>query len=228
MPQEIKPINLGGLMGFGANCYLVKTGAGRYVLIDTGYSAKRAEVEKGLTEAGCQPGNLELIALTHGHGDHIGNCVYLREKYGAPIAMHRGDSEMVESGIKASLITRIMLDTLSFVFGLGKTERFKPDLYVEDEQDLSAYGFDAKVVHLPGHSKGSIGILTASGDLFCGDLITNKDEPVKHSIVDDPAEFDASVEKLKTLPANTVYPGHGKPFSMEMFVKSAHSSRRTE
>jgi hydroxyacylglutathione hydrolase len=218
MPQEVKPINLGGLMGFGANCYLVKTGAGGYVLIDTGYSTKRAEVEQGLEQAGCQPGNLKLIILTHGHGDHTGNCVYLREKYGAPIAIHRGDSEMVESGIKAGLIDRIMLDILSFVFRMGKPARFRPDLYVEDGQDLSAYGFDAKVVHLPGHSKGSIGILTAGGDLFCGDLITNKDKPVKHSIVDDPAEFNASLARLKTLPAKTVYPGHGKPFAMELFI----------
>ncbi len=218
MGQEIKSINLGGLMGFGANCYLVRTDAGRYVLIDTGYSTKRAEVEKSLEEAGCKPGNLELIVLTHGHGDHTGNCVYLREKYGAPIAVHRGDAEMVERGIKASLITRILLGVLSFFMGLGKTLRFKPDLYVEDAQDLSAYGFDAKVLHLPGHSKGSIGILTASGDLFCGDLITNKDRPVKHSIVDDPADFNASVEKLKTLPINTVYPEHGRPFAMELFA----------
>jgi hydroxyacylglutathione hydrolase len=217
MPQEIKPINLGGLMGFGANCYLVKTGAGGYVLIDTGYSTKRAEVEQGLEKAGCQPRNLKLIILTHGHGDHTGNCVYFREKYGTPIAIHRGDSEMVERGIRVSFISRIVLNVLSFFMGLGKTERFKPDLYVEDAQDLSAYGFDAKVVHLPGHSKGSIGILTASGDLFCGDLITNQNKPVKHSIVDDVAEFDASLEKLKTLPAKTVYPGHGKPFAMELF-----------
>jgi hydroxyacylglutathione hydrolase len=220
MPQEIKSINLGGLMGFGANCYLVKTGTG-YILIDTGYPAKRAEVEKELEKAGCKPGNLELIVLTHGHGDHIGSCAYLREKYGTQIAMHRGDSEMVEGGIKAGLIVRIVLSLISFVAGSGKIERFKPDLYIEDAQDLSAYGFDARVIHLPGHSKGSVGILTASGDLFCGDLLINRDKPVKHSIVDDAAEFDASVEKLKTLPINTVYPGHGKPFSMELFVKNS-------
>jgi glyoxylase-like metal-dependent hydrolase (beta-lactamase superfamily II) len=37
MPQEITTIQLGGLMGFGANCYLVKTDTG-YILIDTGFS----------------------------------------------------------------------------------------------------------------------------------------------------------------------------------------------
>ena len=40
------------------------------------------------------------------------------------------------------------------------------DLYVEDGYDLSAHGLAAQVVHIPGHSSGSIGVLTAAGDLF--------------------------------------------------------------
>jgi len=39
MTQEIKTINLGGV-----NCYLVKVGGG-YILIDTGFSSKRAYLE---------------------------------------------------------------------------------------------------------------------------------------------------------------------------------------
>jgi hydroxyacylglutathione hydrolase len=71
---------------------------------------------------------------------------------------------------------------------------------------------DAKVLHIPGHSTGSIGILTAGGDLFCGDLFVNVTKPVKHSIIIDVAAFNASVERLKNLFVNKVYPGHGKPF----------------
>jgi len=44
-------------------------------------------------------------------------------------------------------------------------------MFLEEGQPLSDVGLDASVLHLPGHSKGSIGILTASGDLFCGDLL---------------------------------------------------------
>jgi hypothetical protein len=72
------------------NSYLVKTN-NSYVLIDTGYSTNRKELEKQLAESGCTPGNLKLILITHGHFDHTGNCAFLREKYGAPIAMHKGD-----------------------------------------------------------------------------------------------------------------------------------------
>ena len=81
---------------------------------------------------------------------------------------------------------------------MSRYDSFKPDIAIEDGHDLSEYGFDAKVVHVPGHSKGSIGILTAGGALFCGDLLENMDKPARTTIVDDSAELDASVEKLRT------------------------------
>ena len=104
-------------------------------------------------------------------------------------------------------------------FGFGKSERFKPDFYIEEGYEFSEYGFDAKVLYIPGHSRGSIGILTAGGDLFCGDLLTNMDKPALNSIMDDSEEANTSVKKLKSLKINTVYPGHGKPFPMGSFTK---------
>jgi hydroxyacylglutathione hydrolase len=70
-------------------------------------------------------------------------------------------------------------------------------------------------VHIPGHSSGSIGVLTAGGHLFCGDLLTNTGGPVLNQIMDDPAAARASVERLRSLHIDTVYPGHGGPFSLE-------------
>ncbi len=167
------------------NCYLVKTGDS-YILIDTGFSTRRTDFEKELESAGVRPGNLKLIVLTHGDFDHTGNAAYLRKKFGTEIAMHDGDSGMVERGdmfwnrIKGNILLGMMVPIL---FGFGKSERFKPDLYIEDGYNLSGYGFDAKVLHIPGHSKGSIGI-------------------------------------LKSLKINTVYPGHGKPFPMDILIKN--------
>ena len=51
--------------------------------------------------------------------------------------------------------------------------------------DLSGYGFEAKVLHLPGHSKGSIGLLAADGSLFSGDLLENRGKPGITSLMDD-------------------------------------------
>jgi len=208
---------------FGASAYLLKTETGCF-LIDTGIAKKRAQLEKELREAGCQPGNLKLIIITHGHLDHVGNTAYLRDKYGAKVAMHKGDYGMVESGdmfvdTKGGVMIGLV-GLLMKALGLSDYERFTPDLYLEDNQDLSAYGLDATIIHIPGHSKGSIGVLTAGGDLFCGDLLVNTDKPAKNTLIDDPAEYDASVERLRTLEIKTVYPGHGKPFRMEQFMEN--------
>lgn len=91
MTSEIKTIYFGGLI---SNCYLVKTDSD-FILIDTGRASKRAKLEQELESAGCNPGNLKLIVLTHGDFDHTGNCAYLRMKFGTRIAVHHYDSGMV-------------------------------------------------------------------------------------------------------------------------------------
>jgi hydroxyacylglutathione hydrolase len=220
MLTEIKAITQKYLIA--VNCYLVKTPTG-YILIDTGLPKRRNDLERELDTAGCNPGDLNLIIITHGHLDHNGNTAYLRERYDTKIAMHGGDSAMTESGDMfrgmkglTVAIVRIMLPLV----GLSRYDSFTPDIFLEDGHDLSEYGFDARVVHIPGHSKGSIGILTTGGDLFCGDLLVNMNKPAKNTLIDDSAELDASVERLKTLEIKTVYPGHGKPFQMEQFMEN--------
>jgi len=222
MTLEINIITTPFVFNTSVNCYLVRTGD-RFVLIDTGMAKNRSAIEKELENAGCQPGNLTLIVLTHGDFDHCGNAAYLQKKLSAQIAMHEDDSGMVERGdmlwnrSKQNILIRIFF---RLFFRLSKSDRFKPDLCIDEGYDFSGYGFDAKVLEIPGHSKGSIGILTASGDLFCGDLLVNTDKPVKNTLVDDSVELDASVEKLKTLKIKTVYPGHGKPFQIEQFIEN--------
>lgn len=203
------------------NCYLLKTDTG-YILIDTGYSNNRIELEKELERAGCKPGNLNLIILTHGDFDHTGNAAYLREKFAAKIAMHYDDSGMSERGdmFWNRKKGNILLGKIAVIlFKFGKRERFKLDLCLDEGYDLSEYRIDAKVLHIPGHSKGSIGILTADGCLFCGDLLENKDKPTLSSIMDDLTVAKQSINKLKKLRINTIYPGHGRSFSMELLMK---------
>jgi hydroxyacylglutathione hydrolase len=223
MPQEIKIINLLLPCRLGSvNSYLIKTDTG-YILIDTGYSRKRTDLEKELESAGCKHGNLQVIVLTHGDFDHSGNAAYLRKKFGARIAMHYDDAGMGERGnmfwnrSKSNIPIKIIAPIL---FRFGKSERFKPDSYIEDGDDLSENGFDARVLHIPGHSKGSIRILTNSGDLFCGDLFQNIHKPKLNSIMDDLTTANSSVEKLNKLSIRTVYPGHGKPFPMDVLLKN--------
>ena len=223
MQQEIKTISLKLPFRMGSvNCYLIKPDTG-FILIDTGGSNSRKELLGELERAGCKPGLLKLILITHGDFDHTGNAAYLRDTLGGKIAMHPDDSDMVEQGDmfanrkKPNILIRKIIP---FFFGFGKAERFTPDLFVEDRDDLSVYGLEAKIISIPGHSKGSIGILTATTDLFCGDLLENMDEPVLNTIMDDVKTAKASVQKLESMTIGTVYPGHGKPFPMRLVTKS--------
>ena len=110
---------------------------------------------------------------------------------------------------KPQIFLRILIRMFISIFlRFGRSERFKPDFYIEDGYDFSEFGLDAKVLHIPGHSKGSIGILTASGDLIGGDLILKSDkseQPYLNSIIDDLAVAHASVEKLKSLDIKIIY-----------------------
>ena len=210
----------------GVNCYLITTDKG-FVLIDTGYSKHRLDIEKALESAGCMRETLKLILLTHGDFDHSGNAAYLRKKYGIKIAMHNADKGMVENGDlfynrNAKFLLRIIGKVMLFFLrdSLKKTDRFTPDMYLEDGYDLSEIGIDAKIIYIPGHSKGSIGILASTGDLFCGDLLENTRKPAKNYLIDDKKAFGARIEKLNGLEIITIYPGHGEPFTMEQFIKT--------
>jgi len=182
-----------------------------------------AKIEKEIESADCRPRDLKLIILTHGDFDHSGNAAYLRKKFGAKIAMHQDDSGMVEYGDmlwnrrKRNILTGTIFRQL---FRLGKSDRFKPDLYVGEGHDFSEQGFDARVVEIPGHSKGSIGILGSDGDLFCGDLLANNEKPAVWSIIDDQNAARTSIEKLKKLQIANVFPGHGRPFPMKQFLEN--------
>jgi glyoxylase-like metal-dependent hydrolase (beta-lactamase superfamily II) len=190
--MEIKTITIPFLLNVSVNCYLITAGDG-YVLIDTGRGGKRKAIEEALNDAGCRPGNLRLVVLTHGDFDHSGNAAYLRRKFGTEIAMHADDAGMVELG--------------------------------DDEgDDLGQYGLDVQVLSIPGHSRGSIGLLTSGGDLFCGDLLANTGEPAMWSIIDDQPAAEASVQKLMGFQIDTVYPGHGQPFPMDQFTKNRTSN----
>jgi glyoxylase-like metal-dependent hydrolase (beta-lactamase superfamily II) len=203
------------------NAYLLRSEAG-FFLIDTGSANARKQLLARLSDAGCIPGSLRLVLLTHGDFDHTGNAAYLRSSFGVRLAMHRADSGMGESGDmfenrkKPNALIRSLIPLFT---GFGKDEHFSPDLLLENGDDLSPHGLDARVLSLPGHSKGSIGILTAEGDLFCGDLFENTKGPVLNSLMDDREAANVSLAALASYKIRFVYPGHGEPFAMEQLAK---------
>ena len=194
------------------NAYLVETETG-FVLIDTGFISNRAQLDKMLGAAGCRPGDLKLIVVTHADPDHSSNAATLREKYGAKIAMHKAEEEAVKQGdmflSRGPLppLRRWMLKPLVALFGLRKRNRFTSDLYLEDGDRLTEYGLDATILHVPGHSAGSIAVLTADGAFLSGDFLENRTRPSIATLVDDAEALKAGFERVKKLDIRIRLPG---------------------
>ncbi len=206
-------------LGF-VNAYLLQAGDG-YILIDTGIGQQWNRLESELLQAGCLPAKLKLVIVTHGDGDHAGNCAELQRKYAARIAMHAGDLPMVTTGAALKRRAHTFLGKLILYLGAlvaGKFTCFQPDLLLEDGQDLSGYGLDGRVLYTPGHTPGSIAVLTADGQLFAGDTVENRTRPAPAALVENETELQASLAKLKRTTPRMVYPGHGEPFSAEALV----------
>ena len=221
MTESITTITLPLPLGMGSvNCYLMVTAAG-FILIDSGGSNARRILLQELDKAGCQPGTLKLVILTHGDFDHSGNAAFLRILYDTKIAMHPADAGMVQQGdmFYSRKQPNFLIRKLVPLFtGFRKSDRFEPDVLLEPQFDFSGYGLQAKIIELPGHSKGSIGILTANGNFFCGDQFENTKKPQLTTLIDISKAILASAASLVDEKISTVYPGHGKPFAMKDLV----------
>jgi hydroxyacylglutathione hydrolase len=202
------------------NAFIIKTDCGCF-LIDTGLSSSWNQLDTALRSNGCSPGKLKMVIATHGDADHIGNCRNLQEIYKAKIAIHPADGEMAEKGrMRKRSIRPVAMKMLFLVMKLflkfSKLQTFKPDVYLEDNETLEKYGLDAKIIHIPGHTEGSIAILTKGKNLFVGDTIVNRKGPSYATIIEDKEALSQSIKKLRQLDVETVFTGHGDPFPGNM------------
>ncbi len=225
MDNKMTRIDLGMV-----NAYLLKAKDG-FVLIDSGMPFHWAALDGQLAAAGCVPGKLKLAIFTHGDWDHTGSAIKLREKYNVKLAIGAGDVPQVESGVMLKrhvkpLIYKIMMSWRMFMRRFQKNAmampRFKPDILLNDGQSLAEYGVAAKVILTPGHTPGSLSILTDDGDLFAGDLFTNRKSPAEANIIENGKQLKETMAKIKTLGIKMIYPGHGTPFAWNDLYGKAH------
>ena len=204
------------------NAFLLKVADG-FILIDTGLPMLWGKLESELKASGCVPGNLKLVIITHGDPDHIGNCAKLQKQYTCKIAMHKDDVRMAEEGVSPKRKVRTLRAKIRVLKRKLKgthieIEKFKPDLFLHEGQNLNEYGLNASVIHIPGHTKGSIGILTSERDLFAGDIMINYQKPDKAVYIESLRDLKNSYSRLKSMGLKTIYTGHGKAFEFSEII----------
>jgi hydroxyacylglutathione hydrolase len=148
---------------------------------------------------------IEYVLNTHGHLDHIAGDFDLQTKTGAKVLMHK-DDEVLANSLKEHLK----------LYGMPDYEVPRIDAFVVDGQEINVGNITFKVIHTPGHSKGSVcylvkGILF-SGDTLFADSVGRTDLPGGSY-----EELEQSIKKkLFTLEDTTiVYPGHGRATTIE-------------
>ncbi|MCI9413913.1 MAG: MBL fold metallo-hydrolase [Clostridiales bacterium] len=227
--RVVERLDLGGV-----NAWLVKGTAG-WVLFDTGghlvmdrdFDGRRDILRGELEQAGCRPDDLRLIVLTHGDVDHGGNAAWLRETYGAPVALHPGDRPLVEQpGVEEMmesfhyrsplmrLFFRLMKRTIQRVMEKTRADftPFTPDVALLEGMSLAEYGLEGELIYLPGHTPGSVGYRLSDGTLIAGDTLVNNGHPSPAPNAWDFERLDDSIRRLSSKDIRRVCPGHGAPF----------------
>lgn len=159
-------------------------------LVDCGVASSEKIIFDYMKMTGRDPQEISLIVQTHSHADHIGATPAIKELTGCKVAAHRDAVEWIENpGVQFR--ERPIPNFHTLTGGPVKVDR------VLEDGDVIEFGegMSLRVVHTPGHSKGSISLLLFPDNvLFSGDSIPLVgDIP----IYDDVAEVISSLRKLR-------------------------------
>jgi hydroxyacylglutathione hydrolase len=208
-----------------ANTHLITNERGVYI-VDAGMPHQARRILGKVRELGYAPSDVRLILITHGHIDHAGSAAALKRLTGAPLAMHRDDVRLTTTpSLKIPPGRNPTTETIGRVmraFGwVMPLETFAPDILLEEGQSLREFGLDARIVHTPGHTLGSITLFTKEGAAFIGDAILNLVRVSFPLFWEDAAAARASACKIRSLEPRVCYTAHGREFdlhALEEFV----------
>jgi hydroxyacylglutathione hydrolase len=200
--------------GFRCNVYILVDK--ELTLIDTGLPRKAKKILSYITQVlHRKPSDLKLIIITHAHLDHTGSLKAMKDATGAKIAAHPEDAEFI-SGHKRMGAPK---GGIGIVFKLMRPF-IKADFVEVDrpiiEGDVVA---GLKVVHVPGHTPGSIALLDEGKKvLFSGDTLSYRDGKVvgpPEKFTMDPKAAVTSIARIKALDFDLMLCGHGQPLRPE-------------
>lgn len=178
---------------YGANSYILSDDTKECIVVDPG-----GESEDTIKYIEENKLNLQYIVLTHGHGDHIGGVLDLKEKYGVPVYVHEADEDLINDPEK----------NLSAFLPM-KEVAFKSDRQLKDGDVLEFGNQEIEIIHTPGHSPGCI-CLKSKGDILTGDTLF-RGSIGRTDLYGSTDELVDSIKyKLMVYDDSTViHPGHG-------------------
>ncbi len=217
-------------LGF-TNVYLLKADSG-YIQFDTGWKFDVKKYLKLLEKKKIALEEIKLIVVNHAHFDHVGALKSVKELTQAKVLVHEEDSEYLIKGISAEvrplkLITKIFLKFLpkSWTF----YESVEPDIVIQDEYSLSDYGVNGRVIHTPGHTHGTLSIITEDGDAIIGCLahaFPLRLKPGFPRIALDEEGVWRSWQKIIDEGAKRIYISHGRSPSIEYIKKKLKKKQK--
>lgn len=177
----------------------------RCILLDTGLSEEREELEAALLENGLTPAG---VLCSHAHIDHCGNSGYFQQKYHIPAAL-----SAPEAAICQNLLTlKCYFLTLSpaMVEQESSCMIHTPDVLLPPQDGpFSFAGAEFTLIHTPGHSPGHVCTVTPDGVCYLADAV------LSHELLGAKLPYNLSMamcmksrEKLRGLPYDTYIIAH--------------------
>jgi glyoxylase-like metal-dependent hydrolase (beta-lactamase superfamily II) len=194
-------------------------------LVDAALPGHYADLRRELSALGRPITDIRGIVLTHGDSDHIGFAERLRRELDIPVFVGAADADRAKgakppASEKDAKRIGPMLGFAAYMVRKGglRIPALGEVRAVADGDVLELPG-RPRVVAMPGHSPGSIGVLAPEvRAVFVGDALTTRSVvtgstgPRPAPFTDDRAAASASLEHLRDLDVEWIVPGHGAPW----------------
>ncbi len=156
----------------------------------------------GLIELATSRGlSITQILQTHAHVDHVAALPFCKEATGAPILLHPDDRMLYDAAEQQGMM-----------FGYPVAKLPEVDTWLAEGDEIQVGNLSAKVIHLPGHSPGSVAFWFESIDTaFSGDVLFAGSMGRVDLPGSDPEAMRISLRRMRDeLPETTrILSGHG-------------------